>query len=437
VPNRSICWFVSPSELDNIIFRLLPDTSSIHSIYKVPGASRARPVVEKQHPITHRQTGRDLGFLLETERHTGLTHERDPDAQRTDYKYFGKKSFWVLIEDLEGTHAPIAVKDYGRYPNSKPRLHKAKKSSSRSQKGLFDDEPDNNVLDDEVEQAEAPPWPPLRDEKGKAKSDWAENRVHGPQLEVDPGSGSEVEVSNQTEEEDGGEVRIHDRDGEIQLSTEEINPSPAPYPIHALRRTASMHDIGHVIDPAVAHPTAIHPTNHKTRHPHPPQTILRGADSEYIVASGNSVSITSHINSTTSYANGHLLDMGLGPYSGHGVGFNHPHNPVFAGPGGGRQLEKRLHHQVLTRGAAGAGGSNVTTAAASSTARKSSFSGVRSRTMLRKAKSTNALRRDHKGIMARSHQEVKKPGYCENCRIKFEDFEKVCDTLNVTLVGYL
>ena len=65
--------------------------------------------------------------------------------------------------------------------------------------------------------------------------------------------------------------------------------------------------------------------------------------------------------------------------------------------------------------------------------RKSSVSITESQRVLRRAKSTNALRvrglrNKGSGAKARlpSREEVKKPGYCENCRLRFDDFNKVC-----------
>lgn len=96
---------------------------------------------------------------------------------------------------------------------------------------------------------------------------------------------------------------------------------------------------------------------------------------EYIAASGNSVAITSNVASTTSTA--------------------------VAAPGIPR-LRSTLRFQALAKGAGGG-------AAAMPPPR-----------VIRKAKSTNTL-----AVRLPIREEKKKPGYCENCRARFEDFDQV------------
>lgn len=94
---------------------------------------------------------------------------------------------------------------------------------------------------------------------------------------------------------------------------------------------------------------------------------------EYIAASGNSVAITSNVASTTSTA--------------------------VAGPGMPR-IRSTLRFQALAKGAGGAGA-------------------MPPPRVIRKAKSTNTL-----AVRLPVREERKKPGYCENCRTRFEDFDQ-------------
>lgn len=375
-----------------------------------------------------------------------MTHERDPTAQRQDYRYFPKNTYWLLIEDIDGTHAPIAVKDYGWW---KPRAAGVGASSSAAaakgkkpvvKKGRHDALfYDHDGGEEEEEKKDLPPWPPLRDAPGKAKPDWAYGKVSDSrdrnELEDDVGpsgqsDGVEIQLMSDgegdNEDAEGEPDPDAEGDGDGSVTDTEEENTTAPAAGHELRRAASMHDLGR----SLAHP---HPHHHpaqkhpaRQRAPHPQQTY-RARDREYIAASGNSVTITSHVNSTTSYAQGPGGgELSLGP--------------------GGRALEKRLHHQVLTRAAAttasGAVGSvagwgDVAAGAASGKSSTSvMMSTHRAQRVLRKAKSTNTLRNRGLADGGGSHatgktrlptrEEQKKPGYCENCRQRFDDFTAVC-----------
>ncbi|CAE6431940.1 unnamed protein product [Rhizoctonia solani] len=96
---------------------------------------------------------------------------------------------------------------------------------------------------------------------------------------------------------------------------------------------------------------------------------------DYVAASGNSVAITSNVASTTSTA--------------------------VTGPTIPR-LRSTLRFQALAKGAGGAGTSAMPPPRA-----------------IRKAKSTNTL-----AVRLPPREEKKKPGYCENCRARFEDFDQ-------------
>lgn len=58
-------------------------------------------------------TRQNLSEMLHQEKLHGTT-ERDPLALRSDYHYFGKHSYYVLVTDATNEHRPIAISEYDR-----------------------------------------------------------------------------------------------------------------------------------------------------------------------------------------------------------------------------------------------------------------------------------------------------------------------------------
>lgn len=391
-------------ELDNMLVRLLPHIGGVHYPSKVRADSQVAPASQ---PTT-------LSHLLQAERHSGLTHERDPTVLRRDYKYFGKNSYFVLVEDREGIHAPIAVKEYGKWkPQSSGIVAKPSKAASgtRRARRFVDEEEEMEEEHDDVFFGSAgvatgpvekdtggldvddTPWPPLRDHVGKAKPTWAEGKL-----------------GEKDEEEDDEDIQLVHRGNDEQPEEEEDVDVPH-HRASKLRRTASMHDIGRPLLGPGTHdeqsdytPSFLHPKPSSGIH------FLPGArpmDRDYVAASGNSVVITSHINSTTSYSisNAHQQQ--------------HQQAAAAAAPlvGG-----KRLHQQVLTH-------RTFTRAAAAEDTDKEKEERPR---VLRKSKSTNTLKVKKTQVRLPRREEAKKPGYCENCRLRFDDF----NTVSLHLISY-
>ncbi|KAF9518131.1 hypothetical protein BS47DRAFT_1338722 [Hydnum rufescens UP504] len=392
-------------KLDNILSRLLPSAPTIHPHSKfAPPSLFPAPASVSTHTnpgITVGAAVPTLSYLLQTERNSGLTLERDPTALRRDYKYFGQNSYWVLIEDIDGTHAPIAVKDYGRWRpkramNKATRKKKRHSTKYRTVGGFLDEHGATSEFSEEEDHDT--PWPKLRDARGKAKPDWAEGKLgsldeadsHNESMDDDrePQEHSR-DMDNQEDFQDGEDAVVFDfsRERDEDSNAEDQDVLDASSKAQVLRRTASLHDFGRSTLGA----------GKSTK------SALEREDREYVAASGNSVVITSHINSTTSFAT-HLDGTGSGLG---GIG---------RAVGAGRLLNKRLHQQVLThrtlKAAASAGGTGEDDASVS----------LRPH-VLRKSKSTNTLRPKTTARLPR-REEVKKPGYCENCRVRFDDFGK-------------
>lgn len=64
--------------------------------------------------------GPSLPHLLRAEALSGVTTERDPDVERPDYNYFSPKSYYVLVEDASGEHRTIVAKEYEKQRRGEP-----------------------------------------------------------------------------------------------------------------------------------------------------------------------------------------------------------------------------------------------------------------------------------------------------------------------------
>ncbi|KAG8737515.1 hypothetical protein FRC10_008095 [Ceratobasidium sp. 414] len=238
-----------------------------------------------------------LEHLLASERIHG-THERDPTARRADYTYFPRNSYILLVEDLTGTHATVAHRDFGPRPVGGAR-----------------------------------PGYPICYAHPDTRGPFCE-----PPKEVKRGRGREREAAGE--------------------GTKDLRRAASMSQMRAQRRAT---------------------TGGVTQEPEQEQEQEEvDADpeadrAEYIAASGNSVAITSNVASTTSTA--------------------------VAAPGVPR-VRSTLRFQALAKGAGGAGA-------------------MPPPRVIRKAKSTNTL-----AVRLPVREERKKPGYCENCRTRFEDFDQ-------------
>ena len=128
----------------------------------------------------------------------------------------------------------------------------------------------------------------------------------------------------------------------------------------------------------------------------------------YVAASGNSVGITSTFGTTSTVGAGSSIRSGLTQLP--------------------PQLRDRLQNQVVTtrRTLATDKGSGMSKASASSAMMPPPDIPERKH-LLRKSKSTNTLRLPKR-------DEKSKPGYCESCRQKFENFSTVSDHVCITLL---
>lgn len=305
-----------------------------------------------------------LPTLLRDEQLYG-TRERDPVVPRNDMYYFPPNKMYLFVEDSTGEHRPIVIKEY-----DKPKRH------------------------------EDPTWPIL----------WG---------------GVE------------GRTGFYHYDGP-EITYERRVPPPAPAPVPAAGgATGYGSTAARAVAPNLRRAVSL---QNVTRHQQAQYAQQGGAAAhagvgrgEYLAASGNSQIITSNIASATSTAArsgaaqanrnraNPFVDKRLAVLSNRNVS-------VWGGMFAGSATS------ASASGAASAAGSGGVTSATAAVATLSASEG-RSRVaaLKRTARPTAGLKRSisvDAGLNpprtaappAPPREEVKKPGYCENCRIKYDDF---------------
>ena len=316
----------------------------------------------------HYGQSKNLASLLESERRYGTTTERDPTTLRHDFRYFSKNSYFVLVEDINQQLATIAAKEY-MITHTKD---------------------------------------------GKEKGDWPVAHCHplarGPFLEY-----------NDKEERKRAKVdRLEKESAEQRAATvkrvQERAAQHASLRKTDLRRTVSMTNLQKATQEEDRNPQ-------DARFDEPLEsTIARGemsglqsaAASGYLAASGNSVGITSAYGTTSCVGSSTLR---------------------IAGSGTQRlsiDTRSRVNKEVITSRRAAIGNESQgrgeeTESKGSGSKEKASASSMMPPPdmfptrvgRLRKAKSTTTMRLPKR-------DEKSKPGYCESCRQKFDDFKSVC-----------
>ncbi|KAM0748559.1 hypothetical protein T439DRAFT_67385 [Meredithblackwellia eburnea MCA 4105] len=328
-----------------------------------------------------------LPTLLREEQLYG-TRERDPFVPRSDMHYFAPGNKYLLVEDSTGEHRPIVVKEY-----AKP---------TRNSNGTLRDA-QYPVLWGGVESRSAfynYQGPPIR----------FINTVVNPNLSRKGGG--------------GGEEVGRTRGGHQTLAARAVAPQ--------LRRTASLGRI----QPPNTH------TNNNTRLDQNHNPVVRGGGvgvgvtnslnvhapraerPSYLAASGNSQTITSTIASATSTR--------AGP--GGGGGGQQLRGPAGFHQGNGPMMNPRLaslsRSTVPTR--FGFGGTATGAGAASGSGSGVGYHHHHHQQQQQGQGTLGKLKRsvsvdaglNPRGPTARVFEEPKKPGYCENCRLKYDDFKE-------------
>ncbi|KAI0081857.1 hypothetical protein K474DRAFT_1655724 [Panus rudis PR-1116 ss-1] len=329
-----------PIKLQSVLERCealpLPSSTS----HKVPSTI--------QH-LSAAETGRErsLTRLLESERIHGTLEQEVSSAKRSDYVYFSRSSYFVLVEDMHQKLATIAAMEY---PVQKGRDGK----EHGTWPVLYCDPRARNPFYEYNE----------KEERRRERADKAvEERVRD--RERRRTKWLEIERQRRAEQ------RILTRQGDLRRSVSMVN-------LH--RRTSLPEGMqGGFIDLDAEFGDGDGDA---------PESVNASgflASGAYMAASGNSVSVTSNVGTTSTAGHNFRLPM------------------VSA------SLARRLRSQVTTS-------RKISTTSAG---HKENAMGpppsIPDRAHLRKSRSTNTLRLPKR-------EEGVKPGYCESCRMKFEDF---------------
>lgn len=314
---------------------------------------------------------RSLTRLLESERLHGTTTERDPTQKRHDFRYFSRSSCFVLVEDMRQELATIHALEY---PVTKGR--------------------------DGVERAA---WPvlhchpqargPFLEFDDKEKKRWEKSQKAETEKERE-----QVQKAKRMQEEMKRKAQARQKAGDLRRSVSMNN----------LHRRASLPDASYqqLIDldgDASGCDGATDSAN--------ASGYLASGTGGYMAASGNSVGITS-TTGTTSTA---------------GASFRNLKLPT--------ALQERIQSQVVTSrkfpSGVGAGAGPSGEKGKEKVQRKGTMgppAGIPERPngMLRKSRSTNTLRLPKR-------EEGCKPGYCESCRTKFDDFKSVRESSSTSV----
>lgn len=305
----------------------------------------------------------NLAHLLKTERLHGTTSERDPSQRRHDFSYFSKESYFVLVEDLKQELATISVAEY-----------QIQKTRDGKEKGA---------------------WPVLH----------CHPRARGPFLEYDDREERRRQKQEKAEldrREERARRKARLVQHERKRRAQEVRMRAQQQQQHDLRRTASMTNLQR----RATYPDASGQGFVDLDADFPEESHAEGdsvhasgylASAAYMAASGNSVRVASTTGTSTA---GDLLRSLAVPSA----------------------LKDKLAQQITMNRRASAAAS--TTAPPTDRENKENVMGppamIPDRAkFVRKSKSMSTLKLPKR-------EEGSKPGYCECCRQKFEDFREVC-----------
>ena len=305
----------------------------------------------------------NLAHLLKTERLHGTTSERDPSQRRHDFSYFSKESYFVLVEDLKQELATISVAEY-----------QIQKTRDGKEKGA---------------------WPVLH----------CHPRARGPFLEYDDREERRRQKQEKAEldrREERARRKARLVQHERKRRAQEVRMRAQQQRQHDLRRTASMTNLQR----RATYPDASGQGFVDLDADFPEESHAEGdsvhasgylASAAYMAASGNSVRVASTTGTSTA---GDLLRSLAVPSA----------------------LKDKLAQQITMNRRASAAAS--TTAPPTDRENKENVMGppamIPDRAkFVRKSKSMSTLKLPKR-------EEGSKPGYCECCRQKFEDFREVC-----------
>lgn len=334
------------------------------------GNSPTKPAASKNPSLPH---------LLRAEALSGITYERDPDVDRPDYYYFPQRSYHLLVEDATGEHRTVIAKEYER-----PR------------------------------RGDAAEWPIL--------FGGVEGRpAFGSREQAVPPLPKQQQQQQMQAQQRKKAQKAAAKAGNVPLAAKTTNPMlapPAPPAVGGgLRRSASVNSFNKRLaevmvndlrhqgagndSTAVGDTSANEVSAIKT---HAERAQEQDVD-EYVAASGNSQPVTSNIASVTSGA----------PLSN----ANGTHNNARACAG--VMLDARLaqlnKRQVLVNKIGLSGQQTLQHRMLKEKPVPGKLAAARQR--------ISAVQEGLKNSNPARPNEPAKPGYCENCRVRYDDFKEV------------
>ncbi|KAH7096429.1 hypothetical protein BKA62DRAFT_662815 [Auriculariales sp. MPI-PUGE-AT-0066] len=123
----------------------LPEPQKVHAPelqHRTAALQALAPKPPSRPAAAPARVSQQLGRLLQSEKLRGTTEERDPTAKRADYRYFNRGVYFSLCEDLNHREVTLWAHEYPRYsvPVPRPSDH------AKSKAALKDDNPPWPVL---------------------------------------------------------------------------------------------------------------------------------------------------------------------------------------------------------------------------------------------------------------------------------------------------
>ena len=320
-------------------------------------------------------TRQSLPSLLRAEQLTGSTYERDMTTLRPDHHYFSAKTGYLLVEDTSGEYQPAHIKEYEQ--RVVPLLSEGEDRDTE--------------------------WPTL----------WGGQEGRGAFTKPSANYVPTLPVIF------AEEPKLTARTNNFFAAVSTGNPS--------LKRSASMNALRNR-----------HAANGSASASLQPSLNL----DSYQAASGNSQAITSNIGtgtSTTTTRSGQIIGGALGA----GSNPNSLANGIIVDKRLARLGSKARTHLVTLGKASNASATTTTTASTTAgvTAVAGAGAGADKENLPLKGSAALTRGQSVNGLMKRSlsldtglntfrhlqppKDEPKKPGYCENCRVRYEDFKTV------------
>jgi hypothetical protein len=359
-----------------------------------------------------------LPSLLRAEALTGSTYERDLNTLRPDYTYFSSKTAYLLVEDSSQEYQPAHTKVFESRLSVYNDMLNALESDAKGR--------ETTVLANNID------WPVLF---GGQEGRTAFSRPAPgycpplPNLDLIYQTSANANANKENLGGQGKKGKMPSLGGGGGGGTK-ANTLGVSAP--SLRRSASMNALNQKNGGSALNTNTTAGVTTRLRSKQQARSI--NLDSSFQAASGNSQIISSNLasaTSTTTTRSGQII--GGGSQSVNNGGRNSLANGIIVDKRLARLGSKAGKH-IVTLGStannnnnsAGSSTSSLALAAATKTSAFANPNGMPAgpATMMKRSLSLDAGLNRLKPIRP-PREEVKKPGYCENCRVRYDDFKAV------------